>query len=213
MPARERARVPAAFAAPGSPPIRKRQARLSCEAFVQAIVKRKTTPMPDGPTGDRRDSPIVGKLATLSCRGFVLAGINRDFASMQRCRLGSSQGRRRKPVATYLKELLKEFVFRAHRRFSRDVSLEARLGRAAHLAAHEIPLVTPGTTAGPFGLAIPYYDRSTRQFQGVNGRRRQTDALPPIGRLFFFGSRKKRSLPLAADQKDEYPVNHAPPPN
>jgi hypothetical protein len=171
MPARERPRVPAAFAAPGSPPIRKRQARLSCEAFVQAIVKRKTTPMPDGPTGDRRDSPIVGKLATLSCRGFVLAGINRAFASMQRCRLGSSQGRRRKPVATYLKELLKEFVFRAHRRFS------------------------------------------TRQFQGVNGRRRQTDALPPIGRLFFFGSRKKRSLPLAADQKDEYPVNHAPPPN
>jgi hypothetical protein len=43
--------------------------------FVQATVKRKTTPMPDGLTGDRRDSAIVGKLATLSCRGFVLPGI------------------------------------------------------------------------------------------------------------------------------------------
>ena len=62
------------------------------------------------------------------CLGGDLSG---SFASMQRCRLGSDHGRRRKPVAK-----LKEFVFRDHRRFPRDVSLEARLGRAAHLAAH-----------------------------------------------------------------------------
>jgi len=72
---------------------------ISCEGFVQATVKRKTTPMPNGLTGDWRDSPIVGKLATLSCRD-VLPGINRAFASMQRCHRGSSQSRRRKPVDT-----------------------------------------------------------------------------------------------------------------
>jgi len=38
-----------------------------------------------------------------------------------------------------------------------------------------------------------------RQFQGVNGRRRQTDERPPIGRLFFIGARKSEAfrLPLA----------------
>jgi hypothetical protein len=41
-----------------------------------------------------------------------------------------------------------------------------------------------------------------RQFQGVNGRRRQTDARSPIGRLFFIffiGARKSEAfrLPLA----------------
>jgi hypothetical protein len=36
-------------------------------------------------------------------------------------------------------------------------------------------------SGGRFGrFAIPYCDRSTRQLQGVNVRRPQTDTLPPI---------------------------------
>ena len=86
------------------------------------------------------------------CLGGDLSG---SFASMQRCRLGSDHGRRRKPVAK-----LKEFVFRDHRRFPRDVSLEARLGRAAHLAAHAAAHDAP---ARPWDIV----QRDTRCKQGL----------------------------------------------